>query len=108
MPLHSCLVCGRPSRQKHCPKHRRTGNTSWSGTRDRVAQARFRAAVLERDGNRCTYIEAGVRCAETRDLRACHIKPLREFGVNDPRAYDPSNGATLCARHDKATDSYAR
>ena len=38
---------------RHYPPRKATGNTSWNGTRDRATQARFRKALLARDGARC-------------------------------------------------------
>lgn len=77
---------------------------SWSRNRDHAAQRRFREAVLERDGHRCTWIDAsGTRCPATTDLRACHLVPISEGG-----GYDPSNGATRCGIHDRLTDPKAR
>lgn len=68
-----------------------------SPNRDRVAQARFRRAVLARDGGAC------VECGSTVDVRACHLTPVRDGG-----SYDVSNGVTRCKYHDQATDPYAR
>lgn len=107
MAQRACMTCGRSftprsSRQRRCPAHQGTG-TGYSHNRDSAAQARFRKAVLARDGHRCTYIEAGHRCTATTDLRACHLQPLAEGG-----SYDPANGTTRCGRHDRATDPRAR
>ena len=95
MPFRACLACGRLSRAgSYCPSC--TTHTGRSPTRDRGKQARFRKAVLARDGYRC------VICGETRDLRAAHIVPLSQGG-----GYDPSEGRTLCRRHDMQSDRYA-
>lgn len=106
---HSCSVCGKVSDQKKCPKHRGDSKKGpWSKNRDRAAQARFRREVLARDGHRCTFTIQGQRCTATKDLRACHIRPLRDLKAGDPLAYHVSNGRTLCATHDRLTDPYAR
>lgn len=110
MPRYGCRKCGRVSDQTHCPKHRKKpdGRSSWSKERDRGLQARFRREVLARDGHQCTYVEDGIRCVATFDLRACHVRPLRDFAPGDKAAYDPANGRTLCGPHDRLTDPYAR
>lgn len=77
--------------------------TGWSPNRDSAKQARFRKAVLARDGHRCVRFVRGRRCTETTNLRAAHLKPLAEGG-----SYHPDNGATLCAKHDCESDPYAR
>lgn len=99
---YACTRCGKPSDQRRCPTHRpgparnpiRGGR---SPGRDRTQQARFRAAVLARDG----YVCQG--CSSTTDLRACHIVPLADGGTNAL-----SNGVTRCRACDQATDPYAR
>jgi 5-methylcytosine-specific restriction endonuclease McrA len=65
--------------------------------RDRRAHARFAKRVKARDGHACTT------CGSTLDVRATHITPIAEGG-----GYQPSNGTTLCAVCDKASDPYAR
>lgn len=107
--LHACTICGKPSSQARCPAHRRDPKASWSPNRDRGKQRRFRAAVLERDGHRCTFRnEYGERCPVRVGLRAAHIKPLREFALGDPEMYSPANGRCLCKFHDRLTDPHAR
>ena len=81
---------------ERCPRCP-AGNTSWSGNRDREAQRRFRATVLERDGHRCTA------CGATERLRACHVVPLAAAG-----SYETVNGITRCETCDRATDPHAR
>lgn len=107
---YACAICARTSDQPRCPKHRLDGHSHRSPNRDRRKQDGFRQAVLARDGYRCTAIDddTGERCDATEDLRACHLKPLREFAVTDPAAYAVENGVTRCGRHDRATDPYAR
>ncbi len=102
MPPSSCLTCGARTKGSYCPRHAPTGGHR-SANRDRATQARFRKAVLERDGHRCRTTEHGVRCPATTDLRACHITPLARGGSNSL-----SNGLTRCARHDRMTDPKAR
>jgi len=95
-PFRPCLRCGRLSRAgSYCPAC--TSHTGWTPTRNRAAQARFRKAVLARDGYRC------VICGETRDLRAAHIVSVSRGG-----SYDPSNGRSLCGVHDRESDRHAR
>lgn len=95
---YACPKCGKRSRTRYCPAHTPAKRShAWSRNRDRSAQARFRKAVLERDGYRC------VVCGSTTDLRAAHVRPLRDGG-----GYELSNGRTLCKEHDKASDPYAR
>lgn len=110
MSERACLTCGRSfvprSRtQRRCPEHQGPPGkgSGWSPNRDSAAQARFRAAVLQRDGDRCVWFEQGRRCSATEGLRAAHIVPLAEGG-----GYDPANGRTLCAEHDRRSDSRAR
>jgi hypothetical protein len=71
-PLRLCLVCGVLTTGSRCPRHALP-------RRDRAAQARFRKAVLARDGHRC------IRCGSTVRLEAHHLA-----NRDDPR------GVTLC------------
>ena len=98
-----CNVCGRISDERYCEAHRSPPSKGWSGTkRDRNAQKRFRAAIMERD-------RACVICGSTQDLRACHHpRPLRDYSVGDPMAYDPANGVLLCGRCDRERDPFSR
>lgn len=108
---YACQVCGAITEAKRCPEHQPTKRTgSWSPNRDRSAQARFRREVLARDGHRCTFLEDGrKRCDATTGLRAAHYPiPLRDFAPDDPAAYDPNAGVTLCAKHDRQLDPKAR
>lgn len=75
-----------------CPVHGRDPNAPWSGDRDYAAQARFRKAVLTRDGHQCT------RCPATTQLVAHHVRP----------GYEPSAGITLCRQCHKDVDANAR
>lgn len=102
MPRYACLICGTTSDQRRCPRHRpampaRPNRGSWSPYRDRAAQARFRAAVLARDGHACRH------CGATTDLRAAHLVPLINGGT-----YDPANGITRCGACDVRRDPHAR
>ena len=54
----------------------------------RPGQARWRRAVLERDGFVCTV------CGERRDLEAHHLRPWATCLAD---RLDPDNGRTLCA-----------
>lgn len=98
MPQRACLDCGTITDQPRCPIHR--GNhTGWTGNRDRTAQARFRRAVLQRDGNQCVYTTPdGERCTATTQLQAHHVRP----------GYTPDAGVTLCRVHHRAIDPKAR
>ena len=110
----ACLTCGAPFQpespeQRRCELHQ-PQHSHRSPNRDRRKQDKFRKAVLDRDGNRCAYVdpETGQRCEATTDLRACHLIPLAELSKGDPIAYDPDNGVTRCGEHDRLTDPYAR
>ncbi len=92
--LWTCNVCGRigPWETRHCPRHPPRPRSS-------SKQQRFRDAVLKRDDYRC------VRCGSTQRLVAAHYPiPLRDFDADDPKAYDPSSGETMCERCHQATD----
>jgi 5-methylcytosine-specific restriction endonuclease McrA len=101
---YTCSVCGRITDEQQCPDHRPAKpSRHWSKNRSSRKQQNFRVAVLKRDGHRCR------RCGSTKDLRACHWPiPFRAFPKDDPAAYDPANGRTLCESCDRATDPYAR
>lgn len=102
MKLYTCPVCSEITPQRYCPRHQPSPNGHRSPNRDSAAQSRFRKAVLERDHYCC------VLCGATdRPLVAAHLKPLRDFAKNDPAAYDPVHGRTLCEDCDVATDRYA-
>jgi 5-methylcytosine-specific restriction endonuclease McrA len=94
----SWKVCSTPGcpelvdREHPCAKHGRPLNARWSKGRDGAAQNRFRAAVLARDGHRCT------RCGSTWNLHAHHVKP----------GYDVESGVTLCGRCHGQVDKHAR
>lgn len=78
---------------KPCPDHpERPTGSSWSPDRNRAAQARFRTAVLTRDGHRCT------RCGATDQLVAHHDRP----------GMTPDCGRTLCTDCHTAVDNNAR
>jgi len=63
--------------------------------RVRYIPAAVRRSVFERDGNRCTYIDAaGARCPETHRLEFHHLKPFAVGG-----AHCASNLALRCAAH---------
>jgi hypothetical protein len=52
--------------------------------RSRHIPARVRRAVFERDGARCTYVDAaGQRCRETHHLELHHIEPFARHGAHD-------------------------
>jgi 5-methylcytosine-specific restriction endonuclease McrA len=101
---YTCSVCGKISDHQQCDEHEpRSPSKHWSKNRDRRSQQQFRVAVLLRDGHKCR------RCRSQEDLRAAHWPiPLRSFAPDDPGAYDPRNGITLCADCDKRMDPYAR
>jgi 5-methylcytosine-specific restriction endonuclease McrA len=101
---YTCTVCGKISDEQQCPDHvPRAPSDHWSRNRDRRAQQKFRVAVLLRDGHKCR------RCGTTDDLRAAHWPvPLRAFPDDDPDAYNPRHGITLCGPCDRKLDPYAR
>jgi len=101
---YTCSVCGVITDAQQCPDHVPTSPSShWSANRDRRLQQQFRVAVLLRDGHKCR------RCQSTEDLRAAHWPvPLRAMDKNDPDAYHPRHGITLCGPCDRKMDPYAR
>jgi hypothetical protein len=63
--------------------------------RGRYVPARVRRAVFQRDGGRCTYIDArGVRCNETHRLELHHILAFARGGE-----HSESNLTLRCASH---------
>lgn len=63
--------------------------------RGRHIPAEVRRAVLERDGARCTYVDASGRtCAETRRLEFHHLRPFAAGGE-----HEASNLTLRCASH---------
>ncbi len=110
---HRCNGTYDPdTHRRGCPHCRAaSGATGWSTTRNPAAQARFRKAVLIRDGFRCAWTDpsTGERCTATHDLRACHWpRPLADYEPGDPAAFAVDAGVTFCGRHDRATDPHAR
>ena len=58
----------------------------------------WRREVMRRAGNRCQWVEGGVRCgraAPAHRLFADHIVERKDGGA----LFDPSNGQCLCGRH---------
>jgi hypothetical protein len=73
-------------RAKHPRRRRRRG---------RHIPAAVRRAVFERDGGRCSYVDAtGRRCAETHRLEFHHLTPFARNGT-----HAPSNLTLRCAPH---------
>jgi 5-methylcytosine-specific restriction endonuclease McrA len=62
--------------------------------RGRHIPAAVRRAVFERDGSRCTYVGAGIRCAETHRLEFHHVIPFAAGGQ-----HVASNLTLRCAAH---------
>lgn len=97
---YACPKCGRThDRKGRCDNCQRDPNAPWSKDRDRGVQARFRRAVLERDGHRCMAVVNGHRCPATTKLQAHHTIP----GVDRV-----DTGITLCAYHHREVDPHAR
>lgn len=69
-------------------------HTGWTPTRNRTAQAHFRAALLNRSGGHCEH----PGCPATTNLQAHHDRP----------GYTPNSGRLLCPQHHHATDPHAR
>lgn len=113
-PLKPCAEPGCPelsAKGPRCPEHtaayevaRSRARPSWSPSRNRSAQRKFRQAVLERAGNRCEFILTnGTRCSITGPLFAHHTAPH-----DGPDGYDPKHGVCLCRFHHREIDSHAR
>lgn len=79
-----------------CPIHARDRNRSWSPQRDRAAQARLRAAALQRDGFTCT------RCPHHdptgRTLHVHHVRPGMRL----------EDVITVCRPCHRSIDTHAR
>ena len=61
----------------------------------RYIPAAVRSEVYQRDGARCTYVDArGLRCAETRYLELHHLQPFAKNG-----AHVTSNLTLRCSAH---------
>lgn len=93
MPKRACVVCSRTSDQARCPKHRKTFKQR-RGISSGSKAASINAAVLRRDGYRCTYRTDGRRCTETSDLKVDHIIPVISGGT-----WAMDNLQTLCKAH---------
>lgn len=105
MPAKACPRCGaivRDQGETYCPQHKRDPQAHWSKGRDRGAQKRFRAAVVELFGGQCGAMDGSTRCPVTladESMQAHHKQP----GNDDPRT-----GVLLCRLHHKQVDSHAR
>jgi hypothetical protein len=76
-----------PPPRLRAPKHPRQ--------RGRHIPAAVRRAVFERDGNRCSYVDASsTRCAETHLLEFHHLEPFATGGE-----HTPANLTLRCAAH---------
>lgn len=73
-------------------------HTGWTPTRDRTAQAHFRAALIRRSGGYCEYVGPDGRCTSTDRLQAHH----------DQAGYTPDCGRLLCHTHHRTEDPHAR
>lgn len=63
--------------------------------RGRSIPARVRRAVFERDGARCTYVDAsGQRCRASHRLEFHHLEPFAKGGE-----HEPTNVTLRCAAH---------
>lgn len=84
---------------RHYPPRTPRQGGHWSTGRNRLAQARFRQAVLANAGHQCQWIGDTDRCPITSPLQAHHTQ-----AGND----DPATGLALCTAHHKALDPHAR
>jgi hypothetical protein len=79
--------------------------------RSRHIPARVRRAVFERDGARCTYVDAaGQRCREAHHLELHHIEPFARHGAHDLANLTLHCKAhnALAAEHDFGAEPIAR
>jgi 5-methylcytosine-specific restriction endonuclease McrA len=68
-----------------------------SEPRSRHVPTDTRAAVLDRDGHRCTFVAAdGTRCNATRNLQIDHVQPFALGG-----SHEAHNLRVLCAAHNR-------
>lgn len=80
-------------------KHPKWISSRKTKSRPRPESQAFKRAVLERDGNKCTW------CGSTDKLVADHIKP---YALYEELRFDPKNGRTLCEPCHRKTDTYGR
>src|SRR5215469_9342306 len=77
------------------PRHARPLVLRPPRRRGRHVPAAVRRAGFERDGGRCSYVDAtGRRCAETHRLEFHHLTPFARNGT-----HAPSNLTLRCAPH---------
>jgi 5-methylcytosine-specific restriction endonuclease McrA len=91
--VYACTVCGTVSDEPRCPAHRPNYKQRRGISSGRRAQ-QLNAAALRRDGYRCTWIEDGRRCTETRNLEVDHRVEVVKGGT-----WDLTNLQTLCHDH---------
>jgi 5-methylcytosine-specific restriction endonuclease McrA len=103
MNVRRCPACAEQLLQAERERDRRR-----APGRDRAGQARFRRAVLQRDGVRCrAQLDDGTRCPISGEMNvvASHVIALRDLPPD--QQYNPDNGVTLCDRHHSDIDRYA-
>jgi hypothetical protein len=88
---------GSAPRQRGSDARQAAGNSASLRKRSRHIPAAVRREVYERDGGRCSYIDArGGRCCEARCLELHHLEPFAKGG-----AHSASNLALRCPAHNR-------
>lgn len=103
--LKICGACRRRYMGGVCPycspERIRMLDQPWRSVYSTKAWKTARAACLERDGYRCTYVGNGSdgRCPERQDVDVHHTPPLRVIWEQGGDPYAPENLRTLCRYH---------
>src|SRR5262249_21681637 len=121
VPSRQCLSCGRLTRGSYCARCAREREAQkltrapWIRIYSQPEWQTVKWKVHERDGYRCTYVDARGRCTQTSRttrLEAHHLRKVRYLWGDAKGAWrsfmalalDPSNIVTLCYRHHMAAD----